>query len=287
MKKITGTILVLLFAFFLFLYVVPAFSGERVVNSNIFLGPVRIHLYGLSLALAFLASWYVAFQVAGRFGIQKKDLDQSLLWIVVSGFLGARLYFVLFQWQYFSEHPGQIVAFWQGGISIYGALIGGALGIYLFTKLKGFPFYRFLDIAALVAPLGQAIGRWGNFFNQEAFGAPTDLPWGLHISPAFRPQQFLETQSFHPTFLYESVWNLLVFLILLFVSAKSPKAGTVAIYYLILYGTARFFIEGLRLDSVFIGSVRADQMVSVLAVSLGAGWLLFNYSKNKGASSNI
>jgi len=274
MKKTVWTILILSFIVFLVFYVAPAFSGDRVVDSNLFLGPVRIHLYGLSIALSVLAGWYVATRIAKRFYVPSKEVDRGLLWIVISGFVGARLYFVAFEWSYFQANPSEIIAFWNGGISIYGAIIGGIAGVWLFSKFSKVSFWQFLGLTAVVMPLGQSIGRWGNFFNQEAFGLPTSLPWGLYVDPRLRPQVYVDAQYFHPTFLYESIWNLVVFFILLQFSKKSPKAGAVVAAYLILYPLGRFFIESLRLDSVFIASVRVDQLVSLVAILLGAAILI-------------
>ena len=286
MKKALFTILILVVISFLFFYVAPVFSGDRAVDSDIFFGPIRLHMYGFSIALALLTAWYIAFQIVDRFGISKGDLDKSLLWIVVPGLMGARIYFVLFELQYFLEHPVETIAFWNGGMSIYGALIGGVLGLLLFSRVKGLPFLKFLDITAVVVPLGQSIGRWGNFFNQEAFGEPTSLAWGLYISPRFRPAEFLQSQYFHPTFLYESIWNLIVFYILLTLSKKLRKPGVIAAYYLMLYPAGRFFIESLRLDSVFIASVRVDQAVSLVVMLLG-GALLFFLTRPLGQNDGV
>lgn len=238
--------------------------------SDIFLGPIRIHLYGLMLALAVLVSWYVASKVAPRLNLSRKLVDGALLWVVVGGFLGARLYFVASELNFFLERPELILALSTGGLSIYGGMIGGAVGLWLFCRVKRLSFLRVSDLAFLVLPLGQAIGRWGNYFNQEAFGRPTELPWGIYIEPAMRPAAYLNARFFHPTFLYEAIWNILVFLVLLSLAKKQPQPGRLAVGYLILYPVGRFFIESLRTDSVFIAGVRLEQVVSLLAVLVGA-----------------
>jgi len=239
--------------------------------SDIQIGPLPVHLYGLMVALAVLASWYAAFRIAGRFGISRKELDQSLLWLLIPGFIGARIYFVAFQWDYFAAHPGQIAAFWSGGMAIYGGLLGGALGLLVFARRKGLSFWNFLDLTAVVVPLAQAIGRWGNYFNQEAFGVPTNLPWGIFIAPRFRPAEYADFQFFHPAFLYESLWNLLVFAVLLKLSKKGYPAGRMAAYYILLYAPARFLIEGLRVDSLYLGSLRVSQLVSLIGIAAALG----------------
>lgn len=226
-----------------------------------YIGPIR--LYGLMIAIAVLSAYFLSLKLAPKFGITGKQIDEMLIWLVVFGFLGARLYFAAFFWDYFKEHPQEIFAVWKGGLSIYGGLLGGLLGLLVYAKKSGLKIFALLDLTAMVLPLGQAIGRWGNFFNQEAFGVPTDLPWKLYVSPQFRPAQYLTSQYFHPAFLYESIWNLIVFLIIL--RAPHPFA-----FYLILYPLGRFFIEFLRVDSVIISGIRADQLTSLAMMVSGA-----------------
>ena len=197
-------------------------------------------------------------------------MERVLPWVVIFGFIGARVYFVLFSWAYFENHISEIFQVWRGGDSIYGAIIGGVLGAAADARWKGLPGLAILDLIALVAPLGQSIGRFGNFFNQEAFGRPTDLPWGLYIAPQNRPLEFLTDKFFHPTFLYESLWNLAVFFILFYLFRRNSRRGMIFATYLILYSIGRFFVEDLRTDSFDVLGFRADQIVALIAVSVGA-----------------
>ena len=162
-------------------------------------------------------------------------------------------------------------------MAIFGALMFGLFAALFQAKRSGLRFLTILDLLAVAFPLGQAIGRWGNFFNQEAYGIPTNLPWKMFIAPSARPGIFAQENFFHPTFLYESVWNLLIFGALLFVFNKNPKPGLLIGNYLILYSIGRFFIQPLRIDSLMLGSVRVDQITALLFMGLGI--LLILYAK--------
>lgn len=252
------------------LYFIPAFRGDIAVSSDLQIGPVRLHWYGLLMAAAILAGFVVARAAAPRFGFSVSTVEQILPWVVVGGFIGARVYYVAFFWEYFSANPGEILAVWKGGLAIYGAIIGAATGLVFAGLRYRLPLPRALDLAALAAPLGQSIGRFGNFFNQEAFGAPTSLPWGMHVSLSARPLQYAAEKFFHPAFLYESLWDFGVFLILVYCVRQSRRPGFLAGSYLILYSLGRYFIESVRLDSFFVSSIRVDQLVSLLMMLAGA-----------------
>lgn len=260
---------------FVFFYVVPVFQGKVTVAADLNLGVMRIRLYGLTLAAAVLAAFLLAFRLAEKNGLNSSDIDGLLPWVVIFGFLGARLYYVVFSWQYFASDLWAILKVWQGGLAIYGAVIGGIIGLWLYARKRREKFWNFLDLLAIVLPLGQAIGRWGNFFNQEAFGRPTNLPWGMYIVPAHRPFPYLANQFFHPTFLYESLWDIAVFFLLwyLFKRGFGGRTGFLVGSYLILYPLGRFFIESLRLDSFYLSTFRVDQIVSLLAILVGVGIL--------------
>lgn len=197
---------------------------------------------------------------------------------MIAGLIGARLYYVLFNWGYYSSWPLKILAVWEGGLAIHGGLLAGGLTAVIYSIRKKLPVLTYLDIMAPSAPLGQAIGRWGNFFNQEAFGTPTDLPWKLYIEPYHRPPDLATFEYFHPTFLYESLWNFLVFSLLYFLLRRRLQRmpGALLLCYIALYSVGRFFVEGLRIDSLMLGSLRAAQVMSLalIAVSLvGLAWL--------------
>lgn len=243
------------------------------------LGPLSLRWYGLLIATGVLLGVSLS-QFLARFRKVDPDLISDLaIWLVVGAIPMARLYYVLFQWDYYQQNPGQIIAIWQGGIAIHGAILGGGLATWIFTRLKRVSFWQLADLVAPALILGQAIGRWGNFFNSEAFGRPTDLPWKLYIPPAQRPPGFEEFAYFHPTFLYESLWNLLVFALLLFLFFRFPrlKRGTIFLVYGITYSLGRLWIEGLRMDSLMLGPIRVAQLVSLMGIGVGVLGLLWLY----------
>jgi prolipoprotein diacylglyceryl transferase len=181
--------------------------------------------------------------------------------------VGARLYHVVTDWSAFSGHLGDIPLIQQGGLGIYGAILGGALGAAIGARRAGVPLLVILDCAAPGTALAQALGRFGNYANQELFGGPTNLPWGLEIDPAHRPAQYLNDKTFHPTFLYESIWNLIVMVVLLRVARRWRRypPGYVLALYLALYSLGRFFVEGLRVDPAHeIGPLRLNQVVAAM-----------------------
>ena len=232
-------------------------------------GPLAIRWYGILIATGVLLGTTLAHREAIR---RRQDPDKILNAIVLTvlvALLGARLYYVLFNWEYYAANPRKVFAVWEGGLAIHGGLIAGALATILYCRRAGLSLPVTLDIMVPGVAIGQAIGRWGNFFNQEAFGAPTDLPWRLYIDPAYRPQYLASFEYFHPTFLYESLWNLLVFTMLWFGLRKrlDRKAGALTLCYLGLYSIGRYFVEGLRIDSLMLGSFRAAQVASVLLVA--------------------
>ncbi len=237
------------------------------------LGPLAPRWYGILLAVGILIAILVT-----RRQLALRERDPALagevaLWAVPAGVVGARLYHVVTDWSAFSGHLTDIPRIQQGGLGIYGALLGGAIGAYIGARRAGVPLLVILDCAAPGVALAQALGRFGNYFNQELFGGPTDLPWGLEIDPEHRPAQYLDDPTFHPTFLYESLWNLLVMAILLRVARhwRVQAPGYILALYLALYSLGRFFVEGLRVDPAHeIGPFRINQVVAavVFAISL-------------------
>ena len=231
-------------------------------------GPLAIRWYGLLIATGVLLGTTLAHREAIRRGEDADKLLNAIVATVLVALVGARLYYVVFNWNYYAANPGKIVAMWEGGLAIHGGLMAGALATILYCRHAKLSLPVTLDIMAPCVAIGQAIGRWGNFFNQEAFGVPTDLPWKLYIDPAHRPGHLAGFEYFHPTFLYESLWNLLVFAILWFGLRKrlQAKRGALTLCYLGLYSIGRFFVEGLRIDSLMLGSLRVAQVVSILLV---------------------
>jgi phosphatidylglycerol---prolipoprotein diacylglyceryl transferase len=246
------------------------------------IGNLPIRWYGLLIASAVLIGASLSTYLAKRRGINPDLLNDLAIWLVVAAIPFARLYYVAFQWESYASRPAEILAIWHGGIAIHGAILGGILATLIFAKLNKISFWVLADLVAPSAILGQAIGRWGNFFNSEAFGRPTDLPWKLYIPPAQRPSDYAQFEYFHPTFLYESLWNLGVFAILLtlfFRGLKSGrlKNGTLFLTYLLAYSLGRVWIEGFRMDSLMLGPLRIAQIVSLVGVVLGGAGLVWLY----------
>ncbi len=231
--------------------------------------------YGLLTGLGFLGALFLIQQlVKDKISeIQKQNLFDLLFYCFIGGIIGARLWFAILNFKYFAQNPAEVFFIWQGGQSIQGGFMGGFLAGYLFYKLnsaKLLPFWETADLIAVALPFAQAIGRWGNFFNIEAFGKPTNLPWALYVPPALRPEKYFGDTGFHPTFAYESLYLILVtvFLIWLFQKKNLPN-GFIFFLYLILYSFGRFFLEFLRLDSLFIGIFPAAQVICIITIIIG------------------
>jgi phosphatidylglycerol:prolipoprotein diacylglycerol transferase len=246
------------------------------------IGPLTLRWYGLLIASAVLIGVTLSQYLAKRRHINPDIIGDIAIWLVVGAIPAARLYYVLFEWSNYANNPGKIFAIWEGGIAIHGAILGGVAAAAIFCRLKKISFWQVADLIAPSLILGQAIGRWGNFFNSEAFGNPTDLPWKLYIPPSNRPPGYINFEYFHPTFLYESLWNLMVFGILMFLFFRSLqglrlKTGTLFLVYVVTYSLGRFWIEGLRTDSLMLGWLRMAQMVSLVGITLGLLGLAWLY----------
>ncbi|MBE9198973.1 MULTISPECIES: prolipoprotein diacylglyceryl transferase [unclassified Nodularia (in: cyanobacteria)] len=247
------------------------------------IGPISIRWYGLLIATAVLIGVSLSQYLAKHRNVNPELLSDLSIWLVIGAIPAARLYYVLFQWSEYSQRPERIIAIWQGGIAIHGAMIGGILAALIFAKINQVSFWQLADLIAPSVILGQAIGRWGNFFNSEAFGRPTDLPWKLYIPPQNRPPALANFEYFHPTFLYESLWNLLVFalLITLFFRSLSGqprlRVGTLFLTYVVAYSCGRLWIEGFRIDSLMLGPLRIAQVVSLTGILVGLAGLAWLY----------
>jgi phosphatidylglycerol---prolipoprotein diacylglyceryl transferase len=247
------------------------------------LGPLTFRWYGILITTALLLGIVLAQKLGERRGLDPERIGDLAIWLVIGALPGARLYYVLFEWDRYADRPLSALAIWQGGIAIHGAIIGGAIAALLFANRYKIPFWQLADVVAPALVMGQAIGRWGNFFNSEAFGSPTDLPWRVYIPPAQRPPGLADVAYYHPTFLYESLWNLGVLglvLWLFFWGLRHPgrlKPGTVFLVYFAAYSLGRLWIEGLRLDSLMLGPLKMAQMVSLGGIALGLAGLLWLY----------
>lgn len=251
----------------------PAFSGRVEFDPVLDLGVFTIRWYGLILSASVLVGYFLARSQAWRFGLSHHELDNFVFWLVIVGLIGARVYFVLFEFSWFASHPIEIFKVWNGGISIFGALISGLLFTFIYSKNKIFPAWQLLDLVGLVLPVAQALGRFGNFVNYEAFGLPTALPWKMFVPVVYRPEKYLIYDFFHPAFLYESLANLVLFFILWQLRGKF-KVGSIALSYLAGYALIRVLIELVRIDSVIIGGVKADLVVGILVFIFALGLLI-------------
>lgn len=249
--------------------------------------------YGLMVTLGTLVGAYVADREARRRGHNPDHVWNALIVIMIAGLIGARLYHVFSSpagsatnLSYYMEHPVEIVSFWNGGLrglGIIGAIVGGLLGLWLYTKWAKLRFAEWADIAAIGLPLGQAIGRWGNYFNQELYGRPTNLPWGVSIEQPYRLAQFQaepSTTLFHPTFLYESLWGLFMFFALAFVAhhwQSKLRTGDVALLCLMMYALGRYLTELQRPDAWTVSGIPMAQIIGVATIFVGALWLLVRH----------
>ena len=251
--------------------------GEEIFK----IGSFRLKWYGLLIATAVLIGVNLSMRLAKSRDIDPEAIADLSIWLVLAAIPCARLYYVAFQWQNYSQHPEQIIKIWEGGIAIHGAIIGGSIAAIIFAKLKQISFWQLADVVAPSVALGQAIGRWGNFFNSEAYGGPTDLPWKLCI-----PSDVGTCSYVHPTFLYESLWNLLVFIFLMWLFVRDNRyhqlrTGSIFLIYLVAYSIGRFGIEGLRTDSLMLGSLRIAQVISLVGIAIGSIGLLWLYIRRR------
>lgn len=252
-------------------------------------GLISLRWYGLIMSLALLVAITCTLYINKRyFKFNKDKVFDLAFWLIIFGLVGARLYDVLLQLPFYLQYPEQIIQIWKGGLAIHGGIIGGAIYLFFFSKKNKLDF---IELAALLTPglaLGQAIGRWGNYFNQELFGKPTSLPWGIPIAAENRPDAFLNQTYFHPTFLYESLGCLLIFFLLLFFlrfiktkrSSIKKQNFWLVIIYVISYSLLRFLLEFIRIDDTpTIGWLRWPQIISLLAI-IGSILIIIIYDKN-------
>lgn len=246
------------------------------------IGPLTVYWYGIILVFGMGMALLYCTRRSRDFGIHPDRVSDVILYAIVAGLIGARIYYVLFSWDYYSQHPAEIFRIWEGGIAIYGGILGGLLGSVLLCKLWKIPLLPLLDLMVGGLILGQAIGRWGNFMNIEAFGGNTTLPWGM-TGPSI--VAYLEGQAavlaeigvivdpimpVHPTFFYESLWNLAGFGFIVWYTSRRRLNGELTLLYLAWYGLGRAWIEGLRTDSLMWGSVRVSQLLAAVCAVASA-----------------
>lgn len=249
------------------------------------LGSWPVNWYGLIIGLGMFVGYFIYADEAKKKGLDEELTFDLFFWVIIIGFLGARLYYVVFTWEYYAQNPGAIFAIWQGGLAIYGGVIAGALTLLFFARRYKLNLMTLFDVAVPGLMVGQLIGRWGNFMNQEAHGwaVPRATLEGLFIPEWIIDQMYIDGSYYHPTFLYESLWLLLGFVIILILRGRENflKNGEVTAFYLIWYGVGRFFIEGMRTDSLYLGPIRVSQLVSLLMILIGIGIIVHSRQEGK------
>lgn len=263
------------------------------------LGPLYIHFYGIILMLGALAAAFLAEREARRRGQNSDLVWDGLVWILVGGIIGARIWHILtppqsmvdqgYTTAFYLTHPLDMLAIWNGGLGIPGAVIGGALALYWFTRRRKLSFAMWADIAAPAVALGQAIGRWGNFVNQELYGAPTNLPWKLYIAPQNRLPVYKDVAYYHPLFLYESLWDFANMFFLLWLGrrfADRLKQGDLFLIYLVIYPVGRFFLEFIRLDPSHVGGLDINQALMAVVAVLASAALVWRH-RRAGSSGAV
>ena len=256
----------------------PALGIEIDPPAGFGFGTMEVRFYGLIIAIGLLLACVYGLRRKAAFGLTEDDILDGALCIVPFAIICARAYYCIFSWHEFKANPIEVLYIWNGGIAIYGGVIGAAIGIVAYCKIKKIPIGTALDITALGFLIGQALGRWGNFFNREAFGSQTESFFRMGLMLTENRITSSQMYYYHPTFLYESVWNLVGFIGLHFLSKKRKYDGQIALGYVAWYGLGRTFIEGLRTDSLYWGPFRVSQMlaaISCLAAAIALVWLSF------------
>ena len=256
------------------------------------LGPISVHWYGIIMATAILAAAWLGTAETRRRGENPEIAWSMLLWAIVGGVAGARLYHVIHQWDFYSANMSLIPQVWNGGLGIPGAVAGGAAAVWAYTRLHGLPTGRWFDIFVIALPLGQAIGRLGNFVNQELYGPPTDLPWGIPISAAHRVPEWLNlnlypeaTTRFHPLFAYEAIASLLTLGAMIWISRRFAARlydGDMLLIYIIFYGAVRSYLETFRVDNWLIAGVPTATWLGLGGLVAAGGFLYLRHARGWG-----
>ncbi len=235
---------------------------------------LSVRWYGIIMALAMIIGIALLSYRAKAYGYKSDDLIDLALWVLPAAVIGARLYYVIFEFERYAGDIWRMINIREGGLAIHGGVIGGVLAGYLYTRHKKMNTWQIADLVMPSLILGQAIGRWGNFINGEAHGGPTNLPWAIMVDGV----------AVHPTFLYESIWNLLVFFSLLKLSSIKKFDGEIVCWYMVLYSIGRFFIEGLRTDSLMLGPLRMAQVISLIFIAVGLIIIVYRHVKLKNTN---
>lgn len=257
------------------------------------IGPLFVRFYGIILMLGAVGGAFLATQRAKQRGYAGETVWDLFLYLLIGGIIGARIWHILtpspstgITTSWYLSHPLDALAIWKGGLGIPGAIIGGLITLYFYAKRMEIDFAEWTDIAAPGLALGQAIGRWGNFVNQELYGAPTNLPWKIFIDPDHRLTTHLDVEYYHPLFLYESLWNLMNMFLLLWISrrfAETLKNGDIFLIYLIIYPVGRFLLDFLRLDASMVGGININQTIMAFVAISASVALYLRHRKVRAA----
>ncbi len=284
-------------------------SCELGLQPGICIGPLPIRFYGMVIVLGIIIAGFVAAREARRRGENPDRIWDALVWVAIAGIVGARLYHVLSTpagcsetvpicgWPWYKNHPVDALFIWNGGLGIFGAILGGAIVVLIYVRRNKLSLPRYLDIAAPALLIGQAIGRWGNFLNQELYGPPTNLPWGISIDAAHRYGDFadltrypVETTRFHPDFLYESILNVIGFIVLVIVARKFQrrlKDGDLILLYMIWYPINRILVESLRPDAWTVnGGLATAQLISIILIVVAVGLLVVRHRPGRAVAAD-
>ena len=240
------------------------------------IGPMNIYFYGIVIAFGLILAVVYASRRSKQFGITEDDLLDGVLWVTPFAILCARAYYCIFSWEHYADNPISVLYIWEGGLAIYGGVLGAALGVAVFCRIKRIKLPMLLDLVSLGFLIGQSIGRWGNFFNREAFGAETTSFLRMGLLNSYTGQ----VTYYHPTFFYESLWNAVGFLLLHQLSKKRQYDGQIALGYAAWYGLGRAFIEGLRTDSLYWGPFRVSQLLAAVSCIAAVAVLLWQNSRS-------
>ena len=251
----------------------PALDLVMNPGRSVSIGPLTVHYYGAIIALGLVLAVVYACRRSKDFGLKEDDLIDGVLWVTPFAIVCARAYYVIFRWaEEYAAKPISALYIWQGGLAIYGGVIGAVIGILVFCKCRRIKPAVVLDVVSMGFLIGQSMGRWGNFFNREAFGAETDVLWKMGLMKANGDIIYV-----HPTFLYESLWNACGFVILHFASRRRKFDGQIALGYMAWYGLGRCMIEGLRSDSLYIGPFRVSQLLAGVSCIVAVSLLVWNH----------
>ncbi|EAF6623372.1 prolipoprotein diacylglyceryl transferase [Listeria monocytogenes] len=245
------------------------------------IGSISVKWYGVIIASAVVIALLLALSEANKRKMDKEIIVDLLIWAIPISIISARIYYVIFEWDFYKNNLGEIVKIWHGGIAIYGALIGAVLTAIIFSRIKKISFWQLADVVAPSLIIAQAIGRWGNFMNQEAHGAETTRSFleSLHLPDFIINQMYIDGAYYQPTFLYEGLWNVLGFIVLLIIRRTKIRRGELFLGYVIWYSFGRFFIEGMRTDSLMWGDFRVSQVLSLLLIVLSIGIIIYRRMK--------